>query len=105
MGSGAMATAMLVNKVHVNEPQRGTPFDWSKMLAWNSTTDVYRCAVRQHPECISQCTCQGKLYTIAGKEFGSKNEGRTVLIVRALYGLRSSGKSFQDYLAKHLREM
>jgi hypothetical protein len=46
-----------------------------------------------------------KLYTIAGKEFGSKNEGRTVLIVQALYGLRSSGKSFQDYLAKHLREM
>jgi hypothetical protein len=40
MGSGAMATAMLVNKVHVNEPQRGTPFDWSKMLAWNSTKGV-----------------------------------------------------------------
>jgi hypothetical protein len=37
MGSGAMATAMSVNKVHVNEPQRGTPFDWPKMLAWNST--------------------------------------------------------------------
>jgi hypothetical protein len=40
MGSGAMATAMSVNKVHVNEPQRGTLFDWSKMLAWNSTKDV-----------------------------------------------------------------
>ena len=40
MGSGAMASAMSVNKVHVNEPQRGTPFDWSKILAWNSTTDV-----------------------------------------------------------------
>ena len=40
MGSGAMASAMSVNKVHVNEPQRGTPLDWSKMLAWNSTTDV-----------------------------------------------------------------
>ena len=46
-----------------------------------------------------------KLYTIAGKEFGPKNKGRPVLIVRALYGLRSSGKSFRDYLAKHLREM
>ena len=31
--------------------------------------------------------------------------GRPVLIVRALYGLRSSGKSFRDYLAMHLREM
>ena len=40
MGSGAMATAMSVNKNHVNESQRGTTFDWSKMLAWNSTRDV-----------------------------------------------------------------
>ncbi|KAI2501495.1 Reverse transcriptase (RNA-dependent DNA polymerase) [Fragilaria crotonensis] len=46
-----------------------------------------------------------KLYTIAGKEFGPKNEGRPVIIVRALYGLRSSGKSFRDFLANNLREM
>ena len=31
-----------------------------------------------------------KLYTVAGKEFGPKFEGRPVLIVsRALYGLRA----------------
>jgi hypothetical protein len=46
-----------------------------------------------------------KLYTIAGKEFGPKFQGRPVLIVRALYGLRSSGKAFRDYLAGNLREM
>ena len=46
-----------------------------------------------------------KLYTIAGKEFGPKFEGRPALIVRALYGLRSSGKSFRDFLASNLREM
>jgi hypothetical protein len=40
MGSGAMATAMAVNKSHVNEPQRGTTFNWSKMLAWNSTQHI-----------------------------------------------------------------
>ncbi len=40
MGSGAMAAAMSVNKIHVNEPQRGTTFDWSRMLEWNSTKDV-----------------------------------------------------------------
>jgi hypothetical protein len=45
------------------------------------------------------------IYTIAGKEFGPKFEGRPVLIVRALYGLRSSGKAFRDYLANNLREM
>ena len=46
-----------------------------------------------------------RIYTIAGKEFGPKFEGRPVLIVRALYGLRSSGKAFRDYLANNLREM
>ena len=46
-----------------------------------------------------------KIYTIAGKVFGPKFEGRPVLIVRALYGLRSSGKAFRDYLANNLREM
>jgi hypothetical protein len=46
-----------------------------------------------------------KIYTIAGKEFGPKYEGQPVLIVRALYGLRSSGKAFRDHLAMNLREM
>ena len=46
-----------------------------------------------------------KLYTIAGKEFGPKFESRPFLIVRALYGLRSSGKAFKDNLATNLREM
>ena len=46
-----------------------------------------------------------KLYTIAGKEFGPKCEGRPVLIVRALYGLQRSGKAFRDFLATNMREM
>jgi hypothetical protein len=46
-----------------------------------------------------------KLYTIAGKEFGPKFKARPVLIVRAMYGLCSSGKVFRDYLATNLREM
>ena len=46
-----------------------------------------------------------KLYTIAGKEFGPMMAGQPVLKVRALYGLRRSGKSFRDHLAMHLREM
>jgi hypothetical protein len=31
-----------------------------------------------------------KVYTTAGPEFGHELEGRAVLIVRALYGLKSS---------------
>jgi len=45
-----------------------------------------------------------KLYTIAGPEFGPAKVGRPVLIVRALYGLRSSGARFHDHMAATLRE-
>jgi len=44
-----------------------------------------------------------KVYTTAGPEFGS-NQGRPVLIVRALYGLKSSGARWRDHLAAILRE-
>ena len=45
-----------------------------------------------------------KLYTTAGLEFGPINVGRLVLIVRALYGLRSSGARWQEHMASTLRE-
>ena len=45
-----------------------------------------------------------KVYTIAGKEFGNK-AGRTVLIVRALYGLKTSGAAFHAHLAQSLRDL
>jgi hypothetical protein len=45
-----------------------------------------------------------RLYTIAGPEFGPAKVGRPVLIVRALYGLRSSGARFHDHMAANLRE-
>ena len=46
-----------------------------------------------------------KCYTIAGPEFGPDNEGRPVLIVRALYGLRTSGARWRDHLAGTLRDL
>jgi hypothetical protein len=48
--------------------------------------------------------CGEKVYTIAGKEFGPNKEGRPVLIKRALYGLRSSGKAWRDHMAATLRD-
>jgi hypothetical protein len=44
-----------------------------------------------------------KVYTTAGPELGS-NQGRPILIVRALYGLKSSGARWRDHLAAILRE-
>jgi hypothetical protein len=45
-----------------------------------------------------------KIYTTAGPEFGQGKEGRPVMIVRALYGLRSSGARWHDHLAATLWE-
>ena len=44
-----------------------------------------------------------KLYTWAGPEFGV-DEGKPFIIVRALYGLKSSGASFRAHLAEHLEK-
>jgi len=45
------------------------------------------------------------IHTTAGLEFGSENVGRLLKIVRALYGLRSSGKCWHDHLAQVLRDL
>jgi hypothetical protein len=44
-----------------------------------------------------------KVYTIAGTKFGS-NAGQPAKLVKALYGLRSSGARWRDQLAAALRE-
>ena len=45
-----------------------------------------------------------KVYFQAGPEFG-KDEGKNVLIVRALYGLKTSGAAFRSKLAEDIRRM
>ena len=47
---------------------------------------------------------QEKVYIIAGHEFGPL-EGHTLVINKALYGLRSSGLRWHEHLADSLREM
>ena len=49
--------------------------------------------------------CREKVWTTAGREFGPENIGKKVLIVRALYGLRSSGAAFRSHLADSLHDM
>ncbi len=46
-----------------------------------------------------------KVYTTAGPEFGAELQGRHVLIVRALYGLKSSGTAWRAHLANTLRTL
>ena len=53
--------------------------------------------------CINAKTKE-KVYTIAGPEFGS-NQGRPAVIIRALYGLKSSGARWRDHFASILKEL
>jgi hypothetical protein len=48
--------------------------------------------------------CRENLYTVAGQEFGS-DEGKFMIVVRALYGLKSAGATFRAFLGEHLYNM
>ena len=47
--------------------------------------------------------CREKFWMIAGPEFGS-DKGKRMLVVRALYGLKSSGAAFCAFLAETLHD-
>ena len=49
--------------------------------------------------------CREKICITAGPEFGPELEGKTMLVVRALYGLKSSGAAFRSFLAETLRDL
>ena len=48
--------------------------------------------------------CREKIWTVAGSEFGSE-QGSVMLIVRALYGLKSSGAAWAATFAQSLRDL
>ena len=49
--------------------------------------------------------CREKVWTITGTEFGPEDCGKTMLVVRALYGLKSLGAAFRSFLAETLYDM
>ena len=56
------------------------------LIACLNNLDIFACDIGN---AYLNDPCQGKLYTKAGSEFGSE-KGYILLIVRALYGLKSS---------------
>jgi hypothetical protein len=46
-----------------------------------------------------------KVWTKFDDQLGPEYKGRRAIISKALYGLRSSGRSFRDFLASNLREL
>ena len=50
--------------------------------------------------------CREKVHVKCGKElFGPEHEGKYAVIVRALYGLKSSGASWRNHFATEIRSM
>jgi hypothetical protein len=52
-----------------------------------------------------QALAREKVHTTAGPEFGPSNIGKTVVIVRAMYGLKSSGAAWHTQLSETLYSM
>ena len=48
--------------------------------------------------------CRGKIWTIAGPEFGSQS-GSIIIVKKALYGLKGSGAAFRAHLAEKLHDI
>ena len=57
--------------------------------------DVLACDIQN---AYLSADCREKCYTVAGAEFGS-DAGKTMIIKKALYGLKSSGAAFHSMLA------
>ena len=49
--------------------------------------------------------CRERMWTRLGNEFGKDKENKVFIVVRALYGLKSSGAAFRAFLAERLDEM
>ena len=73
----------------------------SLLIASLNDLDIAACDIGN---AYLNANCREKLWTIAGPEFGS-DDGSVMLIVRALYGLKSSGAAWRAKLAETLRSM
>jgi hypothetical protein len=49
--------------------------------------------------------CREKIWCIAGPEFGIEEEGKVMVVEKALYGLRTSGASWRAMLAASMTDM
>ena len=49
--------------------------------------------------------CLEKIWTTLGSELGPDLTGKKYLVVRALYGIKSSGNSFRNHLAECMRNI
>jgi hypothetical protein len=70
------------------------------LLAALNDVDVFSCDISN---AYLNAPCREKIWFVAGPEFGSR-QGQVVKIVRALYGLKSSGASWRSVLKQAIVE-
>ena len=71
------------------------------LLAALNDVDVLACDIQN---AYINAETKEKVWFRAGAELGANNKGKVVVIVRALYGLKSSGARFREHLAQTLRD-
>jgi Reverse transcriptase (RNA-dependent DNA polymerase) len=49
--------------------------------------------------------CHEKVYTVCGRDFGTEFVNRIAVIVKALYGLKTSAYAWREHLSQTLREL
>ena len=49
--------------------------------------------------------CAERIYTVAGKEFGPRLQGKVLIVSKALYGLKSSGAAWRNHLSSSIQDM
>jgi len=102
--------ARLVAGGHMTDPPKESTY--SSVVSRDSVRIAFTIAALNGLDILSadvqnaylNAPTEERLYIIAGMEFGAADCGRPVLIVRALYGLRSSGARWRDHMANTLRE-
>ena len=94
--------ATMVARVHTTE--RSACLTYSSVVSSDSVLiamliagfndlDIMACDIGS---AYLDASCREKIWFVAGREIGSK-QGKVVKVVRALYGLKSSGASWREY--------
>lgn len=107
---GLVRKARFVAGGHMTEPPKESTY--SSVVSRDSVRLAFLLAALNDLEILAadvqnaylNAPTKERVYTIAGLEFGAENVGRPVKIVRALYGLKSSGARWRDHMAATLRE-
>ena len=103
--------ARLVTGGHQTDPPKESTY--SSVVSRNSIRIAFTLAALNDLDVLSadvqgaylNAPIKEKVYTIARLEFGAGKVGRPLLsIVRALFGLKSSGTRWRDHMASTLRK-